>query len=152
MQLRTVALGEMMSVFMRSQGHRGRTLGELELVLRPALASGQFTIARQTQDNLAVPIGVVIWASVSPEIDVRLAADVDKPLSLKPEEWRSGDVVWVIDAAGDARVIAAMLNDISASKVKRPIKVRTQSKDGKVTVRTLSPSAAAPAAGSTPAA
>lgn len=124
---------------MRSRSHRNRTLADLEQLIGPALATGQFSVARQSTNNNLTPVGAVFWASVSPAVDERLTAEAGKTITLKPEEWRSGDIVWLMEAIGEPPVIAALLNDVSTTKVKRQIKVRTQDKDGKVHVRMVAP-------------
>ena len=39
------------------------------------------------------PVGFVAWARVSPEVDARLKAGHAR---LKPQEWTSGDIYWLI--------------------------------------------------------
>lgn len=126
---------------MRSPGHRNRTLADLEQIVIPALATRQFTVARRIVDDKVVPVGLIIWASVSPAIDAQLASSLDKPVALKPADWTSGENVWLVDAAGEARIVAAMINDACATKIKRSMKVRAKDKDGTFKVRIVEPGA-----------
>ena len=42
------------------------------------------------------PIGVVLWATVSPEVEANLRAGTMK---LRPQDWKSGDKLWVMPEA-----------------------------------------------------
>lgn len=142
----SAAFGDIVSVLMRSPGFKAMPLGELEAFVVPAVATGQFSVAQaQLKANGAVaPVGVVLWASVSPEIDVRLAGAPDKPVRLQPNEWRSGDVIWIVEAAGDRRVIAAQLKRLTSAEWKgRVVKLRVRGQDGKPAVRVLEAEASA---------
>ncbi len=48
-----------------------------------------------------------IWATVSSEVDARIAeqtkAGVFSPIWLKPEDWKSGKIVWLLDDRSDTR-------------------------------------------------
>ena len=95
-----------------------------------------------------VPTAVALWASVSPEIDRRLSSDLDKPLLLRPNEWATGDIVWLVALAGDRRALPKFLARLRATEFKgRQVKLRTNGPDGKVVVKTLGPSDTAVAAG-----
>ena len=70
---RSTAFGDIMGVLMRSPPHRKLTLEVIEQFVEPALATGQFSIAEAhiKEINRSAPVSLVIWASVSPEIDQR---------------------------------------------------------------------------------
>lgn len=136
----SAAFGDIVSVLMRSPGFKAMPLGELEGFVVPAVATGQFSVAQaQLKTNGAVaPVGAVLWASVSPEIDQRLAGAPDKPIRLQPNEWRSGDIIWIVEAAGDRRVIAAQLKRLTSAEWKgRVVKLRVRGQDGQPAVRIL---------------
>lgn len=92
---------------------------DLEWFVMPALSTGQFSIADAQSKTVgySLPIGVVLWARVSPEVDKRLAANLDQPVRLKPDEWTSGDIYWLMEAVGDSRVIGPMLKGLGTSEV-----------------------------------
>ena len=46
------------------------------------------------------PIGVLLWANVSDEVAERLAAGTTK---LRPQDWKSGDKLWVVGACPGPR-------------------------------------------------
>ena len=54
----------------------------------------------------------MLWASVSEDVYKLLSAAAAQPLRLKPQEWKSGDTLWVILAVGDQRVVQGMLKGI----------------------------------------
>jgi cytolysin-activating lysine-acyltransferase len=110
----------------------------------PALLTGQFSIAeaKAQPEGTTVPVGVVLWASVSPEVDKRLSEQFTSPVRLRPDEWRSGDQIWLIDAAGDPRVLNGLMQRLGETSLKgRKIKSWGQGEDGKPLVRTLSAAA-----------
>ena len=73
-----------------------------------------------------------------PAIDMRLAGNLDKPLALKPNEWASGDIVWLIAVAGDPRAVPKLLKKLTATEFKgRVVKLRATGADGKALITTL---------------
>jgi cytolysin-activating lysine-acyltransferase len=134
------AFGEIVSIMLRSDAHRLNYIAELEWLVLPAIASGQFSIADAQSKTLGVtaPIGAVMWASVSAEIDARLSANLMRPIRLKPEDWKSGDNLWIIEAIGDPRAIDQMFKAISQREWKgRVIKMRAMDDQGRPVVKTL---------------
>jgi cytolysin-activating lysine-acyltransferase len=88
------------------------------------------------------PIGVVLWATVSEEVEANLMAGTTK---LRPQDWKSGDRLWVMPEAcfQHVEVIAPfggaeeMVKDLKANVFPtREIKYLTVNKDGKQ-VRTI---------------
>ena len=76
----------------------------------------------------------MLWAFVSEEIDKRLS-DLSAPVRLKPNEWRSGDIPWIVLATGDTRVLAGLIQELTKSVFKdRQPKMRARGADGKVSV------------------
>lgn len=71
------------------------------------------------------PIGVVLWAQVDAEVEARLAAGGAR---MRPQDWRSGDRLWVvvvIAAAGPGAVAEAMVADMKRAVFPmRTIKLR----------------------------
>jgi len=144
------AFGEIVGVLMRAPQYRHVFLSELEWLVLPALATGQFALAsaRHKDSTLLVPVAVILWASVSNEIDARLGAFPDRQIKLKPDEWSSGSNAWLVEGAGEARAIKSLINQTLAGPLKgRGLKVIAPGEDGKPTVQTLrTADEAAPAA------
>jgi hemolysin-activating ACP:hemolysin acyltransferase len=141
------AFGEIVSVLMRSGGHRTQMLMDLEWLVLPALSTGQFSIADAQSKSVgySLPVGVALWARVSPEVDKRLASNLDQPVRLKPDEWTSGDIYWLVEAVGDSRVIGPMLKGLSEREWKgKQVKFRARNEQGKGVVKVIEPGQLAP--------
>lgn len=149
-----LSFGEIVSVLMRSPQFRGMPLQEVEALVVPAVMSGQFLVAeaQSKSKGFVTPVAIALWATVSAEVDARLGQDLEKPFRLAPNEWRSGDIAWLITIAGDGRIISPMLKQLQETTLKgKPLKMRVKGKDGKVTVGTFAPSAAEAATATAPA-
>ena len=105
-KLAAANLAGAVALFLRSPAHRHYTLADLEWCLLPALALNQFMAAEtKLPDGQAVPAALVLWARVSAEVDARLSAAPRYPIRLHPNEWQSGDVIWVVDAVGEPKAV-----------------------------------------------
>ena len=79
--------------------------------------------------------GAALWAFVSPEVDRRLIENIAAPIRLKMEEWKSGDIPWLVEAAGEPRVIEEMLKRlVHGPWAGRKVKMRARTKDGEFKV------------------
>lgn len=132
---RTVAeaLGQIVWLLSQSPVHRELRIKDLEWSFMPAVLYEQFRIFRfgplpglEKLDMAAlaptgltpealeqVPLGVAIWARLSQEAEARL----EKGERLTPQDWRSGDRVWLVEliapfASADNRISEAMLLDL----------------------------------------
>jgi cytolysin-activating lysine-acyltransferase len=138
---------QIVSLMMRDQKYRGLRLMDLEWLVLPAIISGQWQVAQgvqqapagaQLQGNIAFPVASVLWARVSADVDARLAAELDKPLVLKPEEWTSGENIWLIAVVGEALYLRNFLQQMQTTVFKdKVVKLRGATPDGKQSVRTL---------------
>lgn len=134
------SVGECVSILMRSRSYRDLTLAELEILLVPPLSTGQFMIAesRSKSDGIVRPVALAIWACVSPQIDQRLTESIKYPLKLTVDDWKSGDIVWIIALAGDERVAGTLLNRLQQSTLQgRTVKMRVANAAGDSTVLVL---------------
>ncbi|MGE0022404.1 MAG: toxin-activating lysine-acyltransferase [Hyphomicrobium sp.] len=132
------AFGSVVAVFCRSKSHRARALSDIEQVVSPAVMSGQFVLAEATHEKngLATPVAAVLWASVSDAVDRRLSSG--EPTRLQPSEWKSGNIVWIVDAVGDTRMLNAMVKRLREKQWKgRLVKVRAKGTNGKFTARVV---------------
>ena len=136
----SVAFAQIVTVLMRSPRYGHYTLGDLEWLVVPALATGQWRVvgAQSKQNGVSFPVAVALWATVSAEVDKKLSENLHVPIRLRPDEWQSGDILWLVDAVGDPRVVPQLLKQLLESSFKgREAKVRTAGEGGKVTVRRL---------------
>jgi hemolysin-activating ACP:hemolysin acyltransferase len=131
---------QVVGVLMRSKLYRQVTLGDLEWLVIPPLLAGQFRIGevKLEKGDRTVPAAVVLWASVSPEVDKRLMETETVPVRLAPEEWKSGDILWVTHAVGEPRFLRQLLKKLTETTFKgRDVKVRGRGEDGKSAVHLL---------------
>jgi hemolysin-activating ACP:hemolysin acyltransferase len=139
------SFGEIVSIFMRNPQFRALSLGELETLVVPAVVANQFVIAeaQSKQNGFIAPIGAALWASVSTEVDQRLSTNLDQPIKLAPNEWKSGDIPWLVTVVGDSRMVNPMLQRLCKTALKGlPLKVRVKDKNGRDAVGTFSAAAA----------
>jgi cytolysin-activating lysine-acyltransferase len=133
-------LGEIVSVMMRAPQFRAVPLGEIQALVLPPLTSGQYLVAeaRSKTRGFISPVAVALWAKVSKEVDKRLSESLDKPIKLAPDEWKSGDIAWLIVLAGNPQAIAPVLKKFQDTTLKgQPLKMRSRTKDGKTVVSTF---------------
>lgn len=132
--------GEIVSILMRSPHYRHYSLTDLEWLVVPPLLANQFTLAeaRTKEGGIPAPVGVALWACVSDEVDKKLADNIDRPVRLRPDEWTSGDTLWLIDAVGAPEAVKAMVERMGEAVFEgKPFKLRAREKDGKMRVQTI---------------
>lgn len=139
-KLISASFGEIIAVLMRSPHYRSRPIADLQWLVVPAVLSNQFMLAeaRSKESGFLAPVGVVLWAMVSDEVDQRLRNELDKPFKLEPKEWRSGTNPWLVDAVGPPQVVGGMLQRLQGQVLKdQAIRFRTQDKAGKTMLKML---------------
>ena len=91
------------------------------------------------ENGARAPVSAVTWAHVSAEVDQRLSDPTLPSLRLKPDEWRSGDILWLIDAVGDGNAIPHLLQRLYEGPfAAREIKMRRAAPNGSVAIGKLS--------------
>jgi hemolysin-activating ACP:hemolysin acyltransferase len=136
----SLAFAQIVTVLMRSPLYRHYTLGDLEWLVIPPLVAGQCTVANTSlkQNGVTVPVAIALWASVSAEVDKKLSENLHLPMRLRPDEWRSGDVLWLIEAVGDPRAVPQLLKQLVETTFKgREVKMRAPGENGKVIVQRI---------------
>ena len=125
--------GEIVSLLMRQPSSRGRTLADLEWLVMPALMANQISVAeaQSVSHGYTMPVAVILWARVSPEVDRRLAGQLDRSFELAPNEWTSGDIIWLIEATGEPRALQAALGRLLQTWQGKVVKYRSAGPDGK---------------------
>ncbi len=64
--------------------------------------------------------------------------NIVQPVQLAPAEWRSGQILWIVDAVGEQKVIEAMLSRLVDTEWKgKEVKMRARTKDGSYKVGIL---------------
>ena len=138
---------QVVAVLMRDPKLKKIKLEDLEWLVIPAVLSGQFRLgyaARSTGElakgpgGLAHPVAVALWASVSDELDKKMADNPDKQLRLGPVDWTSGKNLWLIATAGEPRAIMAFMKQLHENDFKgKTVKMRVKEKSGQAVIKHL---------------
>ena len=140
------SFSQIVAVLMRDANFRNMRLADLEWLVLPPVMAGQFRLghamrpAGKTQKGagISVPVAVALWARVSPDIDKGLSEALDKPVHLRPNQWASGNILWLMAAAGDPRAKPHFLKQLAETEFKgQHVKMRLRGPDGKVVVKAL---------------
>ena len=135
-----VTFSRVVSVLMRSPHYKHYTLADLEWLVVPPLLAGQCAVMEATINGRQVPVAVALWASVSEDVDKRLSENLTAPVKLRPDEWQSGDVLWLIDAVGDVKAVPLLMKQVQETAFKgREAKVRTLGPDSRPVVGLIKP-------------
>ena len=93
--------------------YQHQSVGDLtHLVLEPLIRDRVAIAASKPKDEHAPqgPLaGIAIWASVSDVVDAKIQDQVKAgvfPVRLKPEDWTSGDRVWLLDVIAPTQQLA----------------------------------------------
>ncbi len=135
-----VAVGELVGLMLRSQRHRERRIADLRWLAMPAIRLGQYAMvtAQSKSHGYTAPVAAVLWARVSETIDKRLSESLAEPIRLGPREWRSGEILWLVDAIGDDAAIAALVKRLRSKEwMGKAVKARVTDAKGEVKVRTI---------------
>jgi hemolysin-activating ACP:hemolysin acyltransferase len=89
----------------------------------PAVLTGQVYVAEMMhkENGARAPVAAVLWASVSEETDKRLSSNPWQRPRLRPDEWKVGDQLWIIDLAGYLSALASSLKHLAATQFKDSI-------------------------------
>lgn len=108
-------LGEVTWLLSQSPTHKHFTIGDLEWLVMPAILLEQFRVFHGDKH----PLGFALWANLSEAAEARFKAQVEAGggARLRPDEWKSGDRLWLIElvapfATPDNKLQEAMLADL----------------------------------------
>ena len=136
----SAAFAKITMVLMRTPKYRQMLLSDLERLLVPALATGQFLIAEvwDKASGSTVPVSAVLWATVSDAVDQRLTSSAVEPVRLKAGEWKSGNIPWLVAVAGETRAAARLLKVVAERHFDGSgLRTIARDADGKPAVRQL---------------
>lgn len=102
---RLPAMGPIIMLYMQSAHRRFHFISDLEWLLMPPLVNGQCKLYMKKE----YPISFISWAFVSEEVEARMLKNGGK---LRPEDWKSGDRLWVIDIVAPFGGVENMLTDV----------------------------------------
>ncbi len=119
----TMTFGEIVVLLSRSLMYRHMSLADLEWLVMPALMTNQVTTVRgklKEQQGLTIPLGLAMWAHVSEDVDKKLEAqkNVNIPFRLAPQDWKSGDIPWLLDVVGPKEVTPALVKKLEETVFK----------------------------------
>jgi hemolysin-activating ACP:hemolysin acyltransferase len=137
-----VALGEVVSVLMKTPEYRNATLATVQSMVGPAIMSGQYLVltAHEKSRGASAPVALAMWANVSEEVDRKLSQPDGQSVVLNAADWTSGKIAWLTVLAGDQRTLPALMGRLQQTTLKgRVVKYRAKGEDGKMQVRTLPP-------------
>jgi cytolysin-activating lysine-acyltransferase len=139
-KLFAASIGDIVVVLSRSPAHKHYSLADIEWIVSPAVATGQFYVAEMAHEErgFRTPIAVATWAFVSEEVDRRLQSDLSYRIRLRPDEWRSGEIAWIVDLVGAPIGMRQTLLWLKAGPFKeRTVKLVVSDATGPVRVETL---------------
>lgn len=137
-KLAAAAFGEVVGVLMHAPGFKHYSLADLEWLVLPAIALKQFSVASASNAQTKSPraVGVALWAKVSDDVDQRLSTALDVPIRLRPDEWRSGETIWLVAMVGPQQIMTPFMKHLGATEFGgRAVKMRALGDDGKPTVK-----------------
>ncbi len=123
-------LGEMVWLYSLSELHREWHISAIHQWLLPAIGHKHFRVYRKG----AKPVGMLTWAWLSAEVET---AYVHNPSSLRPQDWKSGDRLWLLDLIapfGDARQI---VSDVRSTIFKDEVGRFLRAKKGSDTMKIM---------------
>ena len=140
------SIGEIAVIYSRSPALSHHSLADMEWQILPAVLNGQFYVVKAANDltGLRAPIAAATWAFVSPEVDARLSSASSHRTRLRPNEWKCGEIGWIVDWAGDPPGVAAAIAWLKAGPFKdRNAKIVVRKLSGLAHISTLDDVAAA---------
>lgn len=108
-------LGELTWLLSQSSTHKHFSIGDLEWLVMPAILLEQFRVFHGEKH----PLGFALWARFSEEAEKRFLEQVEagRGARLRPQDWKSGDRLWLIElvapfATAENKLNEAMLADL----------------------------------------
>jgi cytolysin-activating lysine-acyltransferase len=110
--------GQTVSLFMQSPQHRHLLLSDLEWRVIPPIALQQYRLVQ----HKGAPAGFISWALVDEETEQRLQ---QPDFRLRPQDWKRGERVWIIDVVAPAAQAEALIEKVKAELFEgREVRVR----------------------------
>jgi cytolysin-activating lysine-acyltransferase len=108
------AVGQVVLALSSTQRYRQLPFSDLQsLVLDPLLRDRVALANARHEDGKTIAggiAGLAFWASVSPEVDVKIKDQVAAgvfPIRLKSDDWASGDIIWLLDIVAPTQKAAS---------------------------------------------
>jgi cytolysin-activating lysine-acyltransferase len=112
------SFGKIVMSIMLLPRYRSLAVAELQSIVLEPLTRDRIALAypgKGENNNLSDLMGAAIWAAVSEEADARIRAQIKAnrfPVRLKPEDWNSGKIIWILDViAGDQKTASLVISN-----------------------------------------
>lgn len=130
---RLPALGPVIMLYLQSPHRRNQFISDLEWLLIPPLVSGQCKLYMKQE----YPISFVSWAFLGEEVEGRLLGNGGR---LRPEDWASGERLWLIDIVAPFGGVDTVLTDMRKHFSNREIRLLAPDPEtGGLAARSLPP-------------
>jgi hemolysin-activating ACP:hemolysin acyltransferase len=112
--------------------YRSQSLADLahlviDPMIRDRIAIAHAKTAESDIEAVVAPAAVAFWASVSDETEAKIREQIKAgvfPIRLKPDEWNSGNTVWLLDVIAPSRELATrVLSNFSQVAKQNTIKI-----------------------------
>lgn len=100
-------LGEIVWLMSQSSLHKQFFISDLEWLAMTPMLLQQFRLFYDKDK----PVGVLFWGTVSQEVEARLAAGTSR---MRPQDWKSGDRLWVVEVIAPFGGADEMVKDLKA--------------------------------------
>lgn len=100
-------LGEIVWLMSQSPLHKQFFISDLEWLAMTPILLQQFRLFYDKDK----PIGVAFWATVNEEVEERLKVGTTR---LRPQDWKSGDRLWVVEVIAPFGGAEEMVKDLKA--------------------------------------
>jgi cytolysin-activating lysine-acyltransferase len=89
------AFGSAVWLWMHGANHSNMPLAALNQALLPVIQLQQYVLVLDNSQQAAKPVGYLSWANLSAEAEQRYLRGPN--LGLRPDDWNSGDRMWLVD-------------------------------------------------------
>ncbi|GAB1715793.1 MAG: hypothetical protein NTAFB05_08350 [Nitrobacter sp.] len=107
-------IGEVVSILLPVPRYRHLAIQDIEwIVIAPLLQNHLAVVSASRKGHEGTQlVGALMWAKVSPDVDRNIREQIRSgvfPVRLKPDEWSSGDIVWLLDVIAPTKSLATRL-------------------------------------------
>lgn len=122
---KVAVVGNVVWLMTQSAAHKHMFMDDLNNLVLPPVALGQYRLWRNDQN----PLAVATWAFLNEEAENRLKQDVK---SLLPDDWNSGEALWLMDIiapfGGNEKIVEELRTEVFKG---RTVKSLQPAPDGK---------------------
>lgn len=139
-KLVSAAVSDIALVMARHPSYKHFSLADLEWMVLPPVLAGQYYVGEMQDQTTGAraPIACITWGRFSPEVEQRYSAPGPRQPRLHPDDWTSGDQLWLVDIIGPPEAAAAALKTLSAGPFKNAkVRVRKDNSGADTDLTTL---------------